>query len=47
MRDREQILAQMRNEEAIFRARLKTDEAREAFAAFFERRQPDFSKFAL
>jgi enoyl-CoA hydratase/carnithine racemase len=47
MRDRERILAQMREEEAIFRERLKTDEAREAFAAFFERRQPDFSKFAL
>ena len=47
MRNREQILAQMREEEAIFRERLKTDEAREAFAAFFERRQPDFSKFAL
>jgi enoyl-CoA hydratase/carnithine racemase len=47
MRDRERILAQMREEEAIFRERLKTDEAREAFAAFFERRQPDFSQFAL
>src|SRR3954447_6491804 len=47
MRDRAPILAQMREEEGIFRERLKTDEAREAFAAFFERRQPDFSKFAL
>jgi 1,4-dihydroxy-2-naphthoyl-CoA synthase len=47
MRDQALILAQMRKEEAIFRERLKTDEAREAFAAFFERRPPDFSKFAL
>ena len=47
MRDRERILARMGEEEAAFRERLKTDEAREAFAAFFERRQPDFSKFAL
>jgi enoyl-CoA hydratase/carnithine racemase len=47
MRDRERVLAQMRNEEAIFRERLQTDEAREAFAAFFERRPPDFSKLAL
>jgi len=46
MRDRERVLAQMRNEEAIFRERLRTDEAREALAAFFERRPPDFSKFA-
>jgi enoyl-CoA hydratase/carnithine racemase len=47
MCDRAPILDRMREEEAIFRERLKTDEAREAFAAFFERRQPDFSKFAL
>jgi enoyl-CoA hydratase/carnithine racemase len=46
MRDRERVLAQMRNEEAVFRERLRTDEAREALAAFFERRPPDFSKFA-
>ena len=47
MRDRERVLVQMRNEEAIFRERLRTDEAREALAAFFERRPPDFSTFAL
>ena len=47
MRDRAPILAQIREEEAIFRERLKTDEAREAFTAFSERRPPDFSKFAL
>jgi enoyl-CoA hydratase/carnithine racemase len=28
-----------------FRARLQSPEAREAFAAFFERRRPDFSRF--
>jgi enoyl-CoA hydratase/carnithine racemase len=47
MRDRERILSRMKQEDAIFAERLKTDEAREAFAAFFERRPPDFSKVAL
>ena len=28
-----------------FRERLQSPEAREAFTAFFERRQPDFSRF--
>jgi enoyl-CoA hydratase/carnithine racemase len=28
-----------------FRERLRSPEAREAFAAFFERRRPDFSRF--
>jgi 1,4-dihydroxy-2-naphthoyl-CoA synthase len=30
----------------LFKERLKTPEAREAFAAFAERRQPDFTKVA-
>jgi enoyl-CoA hydratase/carnithine racemase len=34
----------MDREGAIFQERLKSAEAREAFAAFAERRQPDFSK---
>ena len=32
-------------EGAQFRRRLKSPEAKEAFAAFYERRKPDFSKF--
>jgi enoyl-CoA hydratase/carnithine racemase len=46
MRDMEKIAAQMGREGALFRERLQTDEAREAFAAFAERRKPDFSKVA-
>jgi enoyl-CoA hydratase/carnithine racemase len=45
MRDAETILARMKQESQIFRERLRSDEAREAFSAFAERRQPDFSKF--
>jgi enoyl-CoA hydratase/carnithine racemase len=44
MRDMDKILAQINREGALFGARLQTDEAREAFAAFAERRKPDFSK---
>jgi enoyl-CoA hydratase/carnithine racemase len=46
MRDADRILAQIANEGAIFKERLQTPEAREAFTAFAERRQPDFSKLA-
>jgi enoyl-CoA hydratase/carnithine racemase len=45
MRDVTALLAKMDNETAIFGERLKSDEAREAFRAFAERRPPDFSKF--
>ena len=38
------ITAQMSRESAVFRERLQTGDAREAFAAFAERRKPDFSK---
>ena len=46
MRDMDKIAAQINREGALFRERLQTGEAREAFAAFGERRKPDFSKFA-
>ena len=46
MRDREKILGRIDEEGAIFTKRLQTDEAREAFRAFAERRQPDFTKLA-
>ena len=35
----------MRCEAEVFRQRLVSPDAREAFAAFFEKRKPDFSKF--
>ena len=41
----EQQLQVIRNEAAIFAARLKSPEAMEAFQAFFQKRKPDFSKF--
>ena len=46
MRDVEAIAAAMTREGGHFAAQLKTPEAREAFAAFAERRAPDFSKVA-
>lgn len=46
MRDAETILQRMEQERVIFQERLKSDEAREAFTAFAERRPPDFSKFS-
>ena len=46
MRDQQRIAAQIAEEGQLFKERLKTPEAREAFAAFAERRPPDFSKVA-
>ena len=46
MRDQERILARMAEEGLLFKERLMTPEAREAFAAFAERRPPDFSKLS-
>jgi enoyl-CoA hydratase/carnithine racemase len=46
MRDMDKIAAQISREGALLRQRLQTGEAREAFAAFAERRKPDFSKVA-
>ena len=44
MRDHERIAAQIAEEGQLFKERLQTPEAREAFTAFAERRPPDFSK---
>ena len=46
MREYERIAAGIAEESELFKERLKTPEAREAFAAFAERRQPDFSKLS-
>ena len=40
------IEAQMADESVHFRKMLTSPEAKEAFTAFFEKRKPDFSKFA-
>jgi len=40
------VSAQMMQENKFFSAMLLSPEAKEAFAAFFERRPPDFSKFS-
>ena len=42
---REQVLATIRAEGALFAARLRSPEAMEAFGAFLQRRKPDFSRF--
>jgi enoyl-CoA hydratase/carnithine racemase len=46
MREQQRISAQIAAEGEVFKERLKTPEAREAFAAFAERRPPDFSKLS-
>jgi enoyl-CoA hydratase/carnithine racemase len=46
MRNADVLVAQIGAESAIFAERLKTAEAREAFAAFAEKRAPDFTKVA-
>ncbi|AHE54216.1 enoyl-CoA hydratase-related protein [Sphingomonas sanxanigenens] len=45
MRDAAIVAARMDAENMLFGARLQTDEAREAFTAFAERRAPDFGRF--
>jgi enoyl-CoA hydratase/carnithine racemase len=46
MRDAEKLVAQMDRESAIFVERLTSAEAQEAFMAFAQKRQPDFTKIA-
>jgi enoyl-CoA hydratase/carnithine racemase len=46
MRDKQRILGRIAEEGAVFAQRLQSNEAREAFNAFAERRQPDFTKLA-
>jgi enoyl-CoA hydratase/carnithine racemase len=45
MRDENGVLARMRQEGEHFARQLKSAEFKEAFAAFSERRAPDFGKF--
>jgi enoyl-CoA hydratase/carnithine racemase len=45
MRGQSDVLsAQIEEEAKVFQARMKSAEAQEAFAAFFEKRPPDFAK---
>lgn len=46
MRDPQRVQAIMAQESAHFNDQLQSPEAKEAFAAFFEQRQPDFSRTA-
>ena len=46
MRDSELLMARIELESLAFSERLKSDEAQEAFSAFIERRQPDFTKIS-
>lgn len=46
LRDRERLAARLQEEGKLFAERLKSPEAAEAFAAFLERRPPDFSKLS-
>ncbi|RQS59873.1 enoyl-CoA hydratase [Burkholderia sp. Bp8963] len=44
MRDAEKLVAQMDRESVIFAERLTSAEAKEAFTAFAQKRQPDFTR---
>lgn len=45
-RNYDAVTAQINEENKFFSAMLQAPEAKEAFAAFFDRRKPDFSKFS-
>lgn len=45
-RDQDAVVAQIQEESKVFSAMLKAPAAKEAFAAFFERRRPDYSKLS-
>jgi enoyl-CoA hydratase/carnithine racemase len=47
MREHDRIAAQIAEESELFKQRLQTPEAREAFAAFAERRPPDFANLPV
>jgi enoyl-CoA hydratase/carnithine racemase len=42
---KDDVMRAIRSETAVFAERLRSPEAKEAFAAFFQKRKPDFSKF--
>jgi enoyl-CoA hydratase/carnithine racemase len=42
---KDEVMRAIRSETAVFAERLHSPEAKEAFAAFFQKRKPDFSKF--
>jgi enoyl-CoA hydratase/carnithine racemase len=44
MRDRDALLALIRKEAVVLAERVQSPEAREIFAAFLEKRAPDFEK---
>lgn len=46
MREAEKLVAQMDAESSTFVERLRSAEAKEAFTAFAQKRQPDFSRIA-
>jgi 1,4-dihydroxy-2-naphthoyl-CoA synthase len=44
MREQQEMVERIAEESALFKERLQSAEAREAFSAFTEKRKPDFTK---